>query len=118
MLPADKIRLHHMLDAALEALSFAQGRQRSDLDHDRLLLHGLVRNVEIMGEAASRITDDLKDLEHEIPWLDIVGMRNRLIHAYFDRSYFDIAPDIIWNTVVQDLPTLVTMLRQVLRVEL
>ena len=113
MLPADKIRLHHMLDAALEALSFAQGRQRSDLDHDRLLLHGLVRNVEIMGEAASRITDDLKDLEHEIPWLDIVGMRNRLIHAYFD-----VDPDIIWNTVVQDLPTLVTMLRQVLRVEL
>ena len=87
--------------------------KRSDLDHDRLLLHGLVRNVEIMGEAASRITDDLKDLEHEIPWLDIVGMRNRLIHAYFD-----VDPDIIWNTVVQDLPTLVTMLRQVLRVEL
>ncbi len=45
-------------------------------------------------------------------------MRNRLIHVYFDRSYFDIAPDIIWNTVVLAPPTLVTILRQLLRVEL
>ncbi len=94
-----------MLEAAREAISFAEGRSRTDLDDNRMLFHSLVRNMEIIGEAASQVSRELRDARSGLPWADVVGMRNRLIHAYFD-----VDPDIIWDTVTQDLPLLVVAL--------
>ena len=80
----DAVRLHHMLDAAKEAFSFVQGKERGDLDKDRKLVLSLVRLVEVIGEAAGQVSKELQTAHPEIPWPAIVGMRNRLIHAYFD----------------------------------
>jgi len=80
----DLIRIRHMLDAAKEAMSFIKYRKRSDLDTDRMLVLSLVKSVEIMGEAASKVTKVSRDGHPEVPWLNIIGMRNRLIHVYFD----------------------------------
>ncbi len=91
-----------MLDAANEAITFAAGRARTDLDVDRMLVHALVRCVEIIGEAASHVTVPYRALHPELPWTAIVGMRNRLVHAYFDVDL-----DRVWDTVQQDLPDLV-----------
>ena len=99
---ADRIRLMHMLDAAREALSFSLGRSRLDLDHDRMLLHSLVRSIEIIGEAAVNVSSECKELSPEIPWAALAGMRNRLVHAYFD-----IDPNIVWDTTALDLPPLI-----------
>ncbi len=82
MLRDDAIRLRHMLDAAREAIGFAPDRTRADLDTDRQLVLALVKAIEIVGEAASRVTPPTKQRLPEIPWDDIVGMRHRLIHAY------------------------------------
>ena len=98
----DDVRLHHMLDAANEAITFAAGRARADLDIDRMLVHALVRCIEIIGEAASQVTVPYRELHPELPWAAIVGMRNRLVHAYFDVDL-----DRVWDTVQQDLPDLV-----------
>ncbi len=76
--------LRDMLDAAKEAVSFAQGKQRADLDQDRKLILSIVRLVEVIGEAAGRISKEFQSSHPEIPWSAIIGMRNRLIHAYFD----------------------------------
>lgn len=65
--------------------------------------------IEIIGEAANKVSASLRDAEPEIPWRDIVGMRNRLIHAYFD-----IEPEFVWETVSRDLPTLVLQVRGIL----
>ena len=73
-----------MLDAANEARSFIEAKQRTDLDMDRLFTLALTRCVEIIGEAASRVSDDTKRSLTAIPWADVVGMRNRLVHAYFE----------------------------------
>ena len=97
----DAIRLRHMLDAAREAMSFATGRVRSDLDTDRQLVLALVKSLEIVGEAASRVSPECRTECSEIPWADIVGMRNRLIHAYFDINL-----EIVWRTVSEELPVL------------
>lgn len=70
-----------------------------------MLLHSLVRSIEIIGEAASQISRELRDRSPGLPWADVIGMRNRLVHAYFD-----IDPDIVWDTAAQDLPPLVTEL--------
>jgi uncharacterized protein with HEPN domain len=108
MSPADRIRLQHLVDAADAAARFSAGRTRSDLDHDEMLLFALVRAVEIVGEAASKVTDEARTAI-PLPWPAIVGMRNRLIHAYFD-----VDRDILWTTVQQSLPEL----RRVVKVAL
>jgi uncharacterized protein with HEPN domain len=104
----DLVRLRHMLDSGREAASYAQGHQRTDLEHDRMLLHALVRCIEIIGEAASGVSAECRTQIPAIPWSDIVGMRNRLIHAYFD-----IDLDLVWNTVEEDLPPLIGELEKV-----
>jgi len=105
----DTIRLRHMLDAARQAIQFAQGRTRGDLDHDPMLMLSLVKLVEIVGEAASQVTDHGRAQVPDIPWDDIVSMRHRLVHAYFDINL-----DILWQTVRHDLPALISILEQAL----
>ncbi len=108
----DAIRLRHMLDAVQEAMSFAQGRSRADLRTDRQLVLSLVKEVEIIGEAAYQISSETKQSLPEIPWDDIIGMRHRLVHAYFDINL-----DILWQTIQSDLPPLLQTLRRVLKEE-
>lgn len=81
---ADAIRIRHMLDAAKEAVSFAEGHAREDLEHNRMLVLSLVKSVEILGEAAAKVSSETQQRFPSIPWLNIVAMRNRLIHGYFD----------------------------------
>ena len=81
----DFVRIRHMLDEAREVQQFASGRKREDLKTDRMLILALVKGIEIIGEAAVKITQETKDRYPEIPWASIVGMRNRLVHAYFDK---------------------------------
>ena len=73
-----------MLDSTEAILSFAKGKRRSSLDKDRLLLSAILRELEIIGEAANRISEKTKKQFSDIPWKELIGMRNRLIHAYFD----------------------------------
>ncbi|MCY4043246.1 MAG: DUF86 domain-containing protein [Candidatus Dadabacteria bacterium] len=105
----DDVRLRHMLDAACEALSFAKGKNRNDLDTDRMLALSLVKCIEIVGEAAKQITEETAKKSPSIKWKKIKGMRNRLVHAYFDINL-----DVLWQTVEEDLPKLVEQLETTL----
>lgn len=81
----DLIRLRHMLDASREAVASTAGRSRADLDRDRVWALGLIKCVEIVGEAAAKIrSKDLQARHPNVPWAQIVSMRNRLVYAYFD----------------------------------
>lgn len=103
-------RLRHMLDAARESLQFSEGRSRNDLETDRMLVLAVLQDIEILGEAASRVSQEARGLHPEIPWQDIVRMRNRLIHGYFDVNL-----DVVWDTLHNDLPPLVRMLEEALK---
>jgi uncharacterized protein with HEPN domain len=105
----DMVRQQHMLEAAQEAIGFAAGRSLTDLHHDRMFALALVRLVEIVGEAAARVSEGCKSRLPEVPWQDIIGMRNRLVHAYFDVNM-----DIIWLTVVKFMPDLVRSIKKYL----
>ena len=74
-----------------------------------MLLLSLVKEIEIIGEAASKVSQETRDAVPDIPWPDLTGMRHRLIHAYFD-----INVEVVWQTVVQDLPPLLAALEKVL----
>jgi uncharacterized protein with HEPN domain len=106
----DEIRVRHMIDAIEAALRFAEGRRRSDLDSDEMLLFALVRAVEIVGEAAGKVSAEGRAEIPQGPWLAVIGMRNRLVHAYFD-----VDRDILWTTVTEAMPSLLTQLKAVNR---
>lgn len=106
---SDVIRLRHMLDAAREALSFIAGRSSEDLSRDRMLVLALVKEIEIIGEAASRISDESRKALPRIPWPKIIAMRNRLIHAYADVDL-----SIVWDTLTGALPELLRELETAL----
>lgn len=97
-----------MLEAARKALKLTQKRKRSDLDTDELLSLGLTRLFEIIGEAAARVSDAARTKHPEIPWSQMIGMRNRLIHGY---DVID--ADVIWQTVTEDLPLLIKSLERI-----
>lgn len=107
LLDSDRNRIRHMLEAAAEALEYVRNRTRTNLENDRPLQHLLVRDIVILGEAASRVSPELRAAHPENPWRDMVDMRNRLIHAYFDINL-----DIIWSTVQNGLPELLPQLER------
>jgi uncharacterized protein with HEPN domain len=92
------------------ALMLAGDRTRADLGRDIGLVLALMKSVENIGEAASKVSGEFRSLHPEIPWDSIVGMRHRLIHAYYD-----INRDVLWQTITEDLPTLITQLEQALQ---
>lgn len=101
----DTVRLRHMLDHSREAIEILRGRERSDLDNDRMLGLSIVRLLEIVGEAAARTTAETRQSLPDLPWSEIVGLRNRVVHGYDDVDY-----DIVWETVVGDLPPVADLL--------
>jgi uncharacterized protein with HEPN domain len=103
--PKDLVRLRHMLDYSREALEMIQGSCRKDLDSNRLLGLALVRLLEMIGEAANRISPDYQSLQPSIPWSRIISLRNRLIHGY---DAVDM--DILWQILKDDLPILIVEL--------
>ncbi|NJL27446.1 MAG: DUF86 domain-containing protein [Thermoanaerobaculia bacterium] len=98
-----------MLDHAREAVELMRGKSRQNLDEDRLLQLSVVRLVEIVGEAAGRVTEPTQALYSHIPWSEIIGTRHRLIHGYDFVDY-----DILWQTIQEDLPVLIRQLEQIL----
>jgi uncharacterized protein with HEPN domain len=98
-----------MLDHTQEAISLTRGKTRVDLDNDRVLGLALVRLLEIVGEAAGRVSEEARELHPEIPWAQIIGLRNRLVHGYDAVDY-----DILWQIITDDLPALADMLETVL----
>ena len=106
----DLIRLQHMLDAGKDALQFSFGRGRTDLERYRMLALALIKALEIIGEAASKVSENFKSENPEIPWLEITGMRNRMIHAYYDVNL-----DVVWQTIKSDLPDLLKSIEKILK---
>jgi uncharacterized protein with HEPN domain len=101
--------MRHMLDHAKEAVDLLAGREKADLSSNRVLELALVRLVEIVGEAANRLPIEDQSRYPSIPWKEIVGMRNRLVHGY---DAIDL--DVLWDTVRIDLPQLIEELESIL----
>jgi uncharacterized protein with HEPN domain len=103
------VPLQHMLGCAEEAVELARGRKREDLDNDRMLDLSLTRLLEVIGEAATRVPREDRAKYQSIPWEQITGLRNRLIHGYDS-----VDTGIVWQIVKTDLPSLVAELKRIL----
>jgi uncharacterized protein with HEPN domain len=100
--PDDPTHVRHMFEAARKIQMFSEHRKKADLETEELFALGLVRLLEIIGEAATRVTAATQKSNPTIPWAQVIGMRNRLIHGY---DVIDL--DILWQTVVEDVPSLI-----------
>ncbi len=104
------IRIQHMLDHAREAREMTADTTRDSFDHDRMLTLAVTRLLEIVGEAASKVPQEIREGHDEIPWRAMISMRNRLIHGYDN-----IDLDILWVVVSEELSSLIEQLETLLR---
>jgi uncharacterized protein with HEPN domain len=105
----DLVYLGHMLDMAGKAVEKTRGLQPSEFDRDENLRLALVHLIQMIGEAARRVSPQTQRAHPEVPWANIIGMRHKVVH-----DYLDVDEDIIWDVATADLPPLVAQLTRIL----
>ncbi|MBI3580017.1 MAG: DUF86 domain-containing protein [Ignavibacteriales bacterium] len=109
---SDVIRLRHILDASQKATRFTKGKTRADLDIEEQLSLALARLIEIIGEAAAKVSQEIQKRHSSIPWKEMIGTRHRLIHGYEAVNL-----DVVWQIVSSDLPLLIVKLQTAIEQE-
>jgi uncharacterized protein with HEPN domain len=104
----DKVRILHMIESAEKAQEFLAGKTYNDLQKNEQLSFAVVRALEIIGEAAGQTTQEFRDAYPDIQWRNIISMRNKLVHAYFDINY-----KIVWSAVKGDISQLLQQLKDI-----
>ena len=104
-----KERLRDILEA-IAAIERYRDRGKDAFERDELLQVWFVRHLEVIGEAAGRLPENVRALAPDVPWTKMIGMRNVLVHGYFD-----VDTEIVWNTATRDLPALKSAVERLLR---
>lgn len=101
----DPLRIKHMVEAIHHVNEYLQGKTEQDLVDNSMLFYAVVKNIEIVGEAAYKLTAEFKEEHPETPWRQIVNMRHILVHGYYQ-----VMADELYNVYTEDLPTLLEQL--------
>jgi len=104
-----ELSLRQILAYAREAVEISTGKTRQDLDSERLFNLALTRLLEMLGEAANRVPEDIRSKYPDLPWIQMIAARNRLIHGYDSVDF-----DILWAIIQNDLPNLIIRLEDIL----
>ena len=105
----DQLRLRHIADAAERIASYMSGVNRNAFLENRMLQDAVIRNLEIVGEACVNLSADFRDVHASVPWLKASGIRNRLVHGYFDVDL-----GVVWQTAVDSMPLFADQVRKIL----
>ena len=103
----DTVYVGHMLDTARKAQSMLGSKDRAAYDADETLRLALAHLVQVIGEAARRVSPELREAHPDIPWSEIMGMRHKIVH-----DYMDVEEDVLWSVVTSDLPDLIGRLEK------
>jgi uncharacterized protein with HEPN domain len=105
----DRLPMHQMLEHARDAVEMIRERTRSELDTSLLLQHALVHVIQVVGEAATRVSRAGQLAHPEIPWGEAIATRHRMVHGYDRIDY-----DVVWDTIIEDFPPLIAALERIL----
>lgn len=106
----DRVYLRHILDAIAQIEEYTQGISKNDFPSNRLIQDGTVRELEIIGEASRNLSEEFRAEHSAVPWPEIIAMRNRIVHAYFELDL-----DAVWDAVKLDLPCLKAQVEAILQ---
>lgn len=101
----DSLYIGHILDAIENIESFIEGKSIDNFSNDKMFQSAVIHQLMVIGEAANKVSKSFQEANPDIPWKEIVGMRNKLIH-----DYFEIDPEEVWKTINEDIPMLKDML--------
>lgn len=110
MIKDDSVYLKHIFDAANRIVIYVGNMNREDFLRNELVQDGVIRQIEIIGEAVNRLSQTIREKYVKIPWKDIVGMRNKLIH-----DYMGVDLDAVWDSAEKDIPLLKTKIEEIIR---
>jgi len=102
--------LNDIIESIADIKEFTNGMTRESFSTDKKTIKAVVRSLEVIGEAANKLPDDVRDRYPEISWQEIIGMRNRLIH-----EYFGVDLDIVWQTIEEDLEPLENAVKKIIK---
>jgi len=108
MFKDDRVYLEHMLEISQKAVKALGNKKRQEYDNDEILLMALAHFIQVIGEAARRVSQPFQDAHPEIPWRQAIGMRHRIVH-----DYMNVDEDVVWEVVTCDLPTLISALEKI-----
>ena len=112
MTPPDALFLRHMLEAVERVMEVTVKTTKDQFEREWMIQDVLIRELEVLGEAAGRVTRELTASHTQIPWREITGLRHKLIH-----DYFVVALDVVWDTATVDVPDLHPLLIALLEQE-
>ncbi len=101
----DLLYLGHMLDVSIQAVEKIRGKDREEYEGDENLRLALAHLIQMIGEAARRVSPESQQKYSQIPWSDVIGMRHKIVHDYLDVDF-----DVVWEVVTTDLPVLISHL--------
>ncbi|HOG57257.1 MAG TPA: DUF86 domain-containing protein [Bacteroidales bacterium] len=104
----DLVYIEHILDCIRKIKEFTNGLSLKDFSVNELVQDAVIRNIEIIGEASKKISSDTKQIFYEIPWREIAGMRDKLIH-----DYLGVDVEVVWRTITEDIPTLEKQIKEI-----
>ena len=104
----DLAYIEHILDCIRKIKEFTNGLSLKDFSVNELVQDAVIRNIEIIGEASKKISSDTKQIFYEIPWREIAGMRDKLIH-----DYLGVDVEVVWRTITEDIPILEKQIKEI-----
>jgi uncharacterized protein with HEPN domain len=104
----DAVYVGHMLDTIRTALRLVAGKTRGDYGQDEALRLALVHLIQVIGEAARRVSPEFSAAHPQIPWKAIIGMRHKVVH-----DYMGVDEEVVWDTVANELPQLMRLLEKI-----
>lgn len=108
----DKIRLEHILQAIERINRYTKGKTFDDFIADDMMYYAVVKNIEILGEASNMLTEEFRQAHPNTPWKQVNGMRNYIVH-----EYFQVDNTVVWDVIKYDLPVLEKQIIEYIRKE-
>jgi uncharacterized protein with HEPN domain len=105
----DRVYLNHMLDAITQVETYLNSATKQQFIEENMLHDAVIRQLEIVGEASRNISEEIQEKYNLVPWGQIIAMRNRIVHAYFDVNL-----EIAWDIYTHDLPELKLQIQKIL----
>jgi uncharacterized protein with HEPN domain len=110
--PRDNLYLGDILEAIQRVLEYTKGLSYEEFLKHPMVQDAVLRNIQVIGEATKKLSEELQDSQPAVPWREMAGMRDKIVHDYFGVNF-----RVVWDVVQKDLPAVLSLIRPILPVD-